>query len=92
MRSCNIPVSFLYSQQCSEEIKRIQERKIKKSRIKPSAQRQDDCAPESTNTPKPKPAAARLPTPPTSRTKPVITKDDPRDRVQAFLTEVPFLE
>eukprot|EP00956_Cyclotella_meneghiniana_P001527 scaffold1717_cov62-Cyclotella_meneghiniana.AAC.8 len=79
------------SQHYSSELKRAQLLKNKKSTTKPSAQRHNDSeAPPMTHT-KAKDKVDRLSSPLPSRPKPISSRDDPLDRANAFLTELPHV-
>ena len=84
-----------FSQKYSDELKRAQAVEKKKS-ARPLAQRQNDTIPEPSKnpmTPKQKERAKpvnQLASPPPSRVQSM--RDETHDRVQAFLTELPFLD
>lgn len=82
------------SKQCSNEMKRAQEMMYKKSLPRPAIEQTEDTTQNATLTPKPnvKEKAVSLSSPSPSRQKPISSRDDPLDRVQAFLTELPFLD
>lgn len=64
-----------------------------KKSARPLAQRQNDTIPKNPMTPKQKERAKpvnQLASPPPSRVKSM--RDEPHDRVHAFLTELPFLD
>lgn len=85
-----------YSQQCSSNMKKVQEIKAKKATMKSIVQVQNDSLPPKNSSSKPltttKPKARILGSAPGSRPKPISSREDPLERVQAFLTELPVLD
>ena len=78
-------------------MKKVQESKVKKSTIKSTAHEQNNSLQKvtknsSTTPPTMKQQAHRLESPSRSRPKPISSREDPLERVQAFLTEMPVLD
>ncbi|KAL3773756.1 hypothetical protein HJC23_005767 [Cyclotella cryptica] len=85
------------SEKCSIEAVKLLELKSTKSKLKSSLQPRDDSTDDNAQnsmalTPVPIKKAARLSSPSSLRAKPIGPREDPLDRVHAFLTELPCLD
>lgn len=85
------------SEKCSVEAIKVLELMNTKSKLRSSVQLRDDSANDNAQnsmalSPGVTKKAARLSSPSPSRAKPKVPREDPMDRVHAFLTELPFLD
>jgi hypothetical protein len=93
-KAAAIPCS---SEKCSVEAIKLLELKNTKSKLRSSVQPRDDSGDDNAQnsmalSPGVTKKSVRLSSPSPSRAKPIVPRENPMDRVHAFLTELPFLD